>query len=77
MFHLVSDVRSRNIVVKSFRIVFDDDFTLTLALIFPFYELFVQSIIAERFHKGTEFLLLVVPSRTSRIYKNWRTDDRC
>lgn len=62
MFHLVSYVRSSDIVVEAFRVILYDYFALTFALIFPLDELLLDCIIAEGLHERAEFLLLVISS---------------
>ena len=75
MFDLVSYIGSSYVIVEPLRIVLNNNFTLTLRFVLPFYEFLLNVIIAKRFHKRTKFFLLVVPSRPSRIHKNRRTHD--
>jgi hypothetical protein len=65
MLNFVPNVRSSNIVVESFRIIFDNDLALTFTLIFSFDEFFLDIFIAKRFHKGAELFLLIISGRSS------------
>ena len=58
----MADIGSSNVVVETFRIVFDDNLALTFALVFSLYELLVQTVVIERLHERTEFLLLIITS---------------
>ena len=77
MLHLVSDVRSRQIIIKSFRVVVYHYFLLDLALILPLYELLLELIDCEGLDKGIEFFFLVIPRRPPRIDENLWTNDSC
>lgn len=61
MLHFMPDVRSSNIIVKPFRIIFNYDLALTFALVLSFYELFLYVFITKRLNKGAEFFFLIVP----------------
>lgn len=75
MLHFVSDIGSSDIVVKTFRVVFDNYFALALALILSFYELLLKIIVGERLHKGTKLFLLIIPGRSTRIHENRRANN--
>ncbi len=60
VFDLVADVGGRDVVVEALWVVPYDDLALTLALVLPLYELFLDVVVSERLHEGTEFLFLVV-----------------
>ena len=57
---LVTYIGSSDVIVEALGIVLYDYLTLTLALVLPLYELFLDVIVSEGLDKGTEFLLLVV-----------------
>lgn len=75
MFYFMSNVWSSQIVVKSFRIIFYNNLTLSFAFIFSFDVLFFQIFIKERFYEWVEFLLLVVTSRPPRVNEDSWTED--
>lgn len=77
MLDLVPDVRGSDIIVESFRIVLYDYLALTFAFVFPLDELLLDCIVAEWFHEGAEFLLLVVSGRATRVHEDLGADDCC
>ena len=60
MFDFVPDIRRSDVVVKTLRVVFDDNLAFAFTLILSLNKLFLQSVICEGFHKRTEFLFLIV-----------------
>jgi hypothetical protein len=71
----MTNIWSSNIVIKTLRIIFDDNFTIAFTFVFSFDKFPLNIIIAKRFDKWTEFFLLIVSSRSSRIDEDRRTDD--
>lgn len=61
MLHLMSDIGGSDVIVEAFGVILDDDFTLTLALVLPLYELLLNVIVSKGLNKGTELFLLVIP----------------
>ena len=60
MFDFVPDIGGGDVVVEALGVILYDDFALALALVLPLYKLLLDVVVPERFHKRTEFLLLVV-----------------
>lgn len=60
MLDLVADIGGSDVVVEALWVVPYDDLALTLALVLPLYELFLDVVVSERLHERTEFLFLVV-----------------
>lgn len=75
MFDLMSYVWCCDIVVEALGIVLYHDLALTLALVFSFYELFLDVVVAEGFDEGTELFLLVIAGRAARVHEDGRADD--
>ena len=74
MLDFVPDVRGCYVVVEAFWVVLYEDLVLTLAFVLSLYELLINVVVSERLDKGTEFFLLIVSGRSSRIHKDGWTD---
>ena len=61
MFDFVPDIRRSYVVVKTLRVVFDDNLAFAFTLILSLNKFFLQSVVGKRFNKRTEFLFLIVP----------------
>lgn len=64
MFNFMSNIGSSNIIVKSLRVVLNYDLTLTLTLILPLYELFLNVFISKRLNKRAKLFFLIIPCRS-------------
>lgn len=69
---LVPDIGSSDIIVEPLRVVPYHNFTLTLTLVLPLYELLLDIVVTERLHERTKFLLLVVTRRPTRVHEDRR-----
>lgn len=56
----MSNIWGSDVVIKSLRVVFYNDFTLTFALILSFYEFFFNIVIPEWLDERTKFFLLII-----------------
>jgi len=72
MLDLVPDIGSSDIIVEPLRVVPYHNFTLTLTLVLPLYELLLDIVVTERLHERTKFLLLVVTRRPTRVHEDRR-----
>ena len=72
MLDLMPDIGSSDIIVEPLRVILYDDFTLTLTLVLPLYELLLDVVVTERLHERTKFLLLVVTGRATGVHEDGR-----
>ena len=75
MLDLVSDIGRSDVVVEALGIIFDDDLTLTLALVLALDELLFDVVVAEWLNEGAELLLLVITGRAAGVNEDGRADD--
>jgi len=69
MFHFMPDVWSSKIIVESLRVIFYLYLLFSSTFVFALNELFLKLVSRKWLDKWIEFLLLIVPSWSSRINK--------
>lgn len=77
MFYFVPNIGGSDIIVEALGIVFYYYLALTFAFVFPLNEFLFDRIVTERLYERTEFLLLVVSCRSTRVHEDRRADDCC
>lgn len=75
MLHFVSDIWSCQIVVKTLRVVLYLNLLLCPTFVLPLNELFVELVSRKGLNKRVKLLFLVVPGRSSRVYKYFGAND--
>lgn len=75
MFHFMPNIRSSQIVIKSFRVIFNLNLLLSTTFVFSLNKLFLKLLCRKRLDKWVEFFLLIVTGWSSWIYKYFGADN--
>lgn len=77
MLNFVPDIGSSQVIVKSFRVIFNLNFLFHPCFIFPLNKLLFKLVRRKGLNEAIKFLLLVVSGRSARVDEYFRTQDSC